>query len=776
MTKVIISVHELVDFVLRSGDIDTRVFNLETMNRGTQIHSYYQAKQNDKYLAEQSLKYEFTFDDNLITLHGRVDGIVINNEKVVIEEIKSTNSELESFFSMNEKWHLGQAECYALIYALNNNLATIHVQLTYISQVDERKIIKLYEYDLATLKANINHYFSQYFTFFNTIEKYRKMRKKGAFPLKFPFEFVRSGQVEMMSSIKESLTRKESLFINAPTGIGKTMAALFPSIEYLHNHGPLKIFYLTAKGSGKLQAEEAISIIAKSYKIKSITLNAKEKMCLNDQIACNPEQCPFARNYYGKLKNALLDIYTNFDEFSSDLITSIATKHELCPFEFQLDLSLYCDVIIADYNYLFDPFVYLRRFFEIKSEEYVVLVDEAHNLPRRVSDNYSKILDFSPFYSFRKTLRGPEHKSVRTHINRIVKYLEEYKKSIGFDLEAINIFPLELQDLLTRFMPVASEYMQEQGSEILETFSDFYFEVNKFLKILAFVNDDFVIYTEIDSDRKFFPKFYIKCLNGVNFIKEKLNFVDHSLLFSATLAPETYFKTMFAIEGKIHNIDSPFLAEQLLILVDKSVSLYYKDRDRTLSEVAEKIIAAISVKQGNYMVYAPSFEYLRLLEQKIRDANFQNLVVQDQNMNDFLKSQFLNSFKPNPQTTQLGLAVLGGSFSEGVDLVSDRLSGVIILGVGYPPPSFEKELEKDYFEDKFNEGINFTYVYPALNKILQTMGRVIRSEKDRGFVLLIDKRYNYEPYRKTLQNYNGEIKGVKSADVIIQELTSFFWN
>ncbi len=776
MTKITLSVHELVDFVLRTGDIDNRVFNLETMNRGTQIHGYYQAKQNDKYLAEQAVKYEFNYEDYSIVLHGRVDGIIIKNDKVTIEEIKSTNSDLETFFTANEAWHLGQAECYALIYSLMHNLTKIRVQLTYISQIDDTKIIKFYDYNLASLQEKINDYFAQYFTFFNQVKLYRKKRTKSKTPFKFPFQYIRLGQVEMMRAISDSFQEKESIFINAPTGIGKTMATLYPSIEYLDKVRALKIFYLTAKGSGKIQAEEALHIIGKTYKIKSVTLSAKEKMCLNDKVACNPEQCPFARNYYGKLKNALMDIYTNHFEFTPELITSVAIKHELCPFEFQLDLSLYCDVIIADYNYLFDPFVYLRRFFEIKMEEYIVLVDEAHNLPRRVSDNYSKTLDFSPFYTFRKTLRGPEHKSVRTHINRLVKYLEEYKKSIGLDLEPITAFPTELQNLLNDFMPVASNYMQEQGSKLLETFSDFYFEVNKFLKILAFVNSDFVIYTEIDSDRTFFPKFTIKCLNGVRFIQERLDFVDHSVLFSATLAPESYFKTMYDIKGEILNIDSPFFHEQLLILVDKTVSLYYKDRDRTLDEVVEKIVAAVSAKQGNYMVYAPSFEYLRLLEQKLNTFNSINLVVQDQNMNDYLKTKFLNSFQPNPQTTQLGLAVLGGSFSEGVDLVSDRLSGVIILGVGYPPPSFEKELEKDYFEEKFNEGINFSYVYPALNKILQTMGRVIRGEKDRGFVLLMDKRYNYEPYRKHLHSYNGELHVVNSAEAISVKLSSFLLN
>ncbi|OQC11264.1 MAG: bifunctional ATP-dependent DNA helicase/DNA polymerase III subunit epsilon [Tenericutes bacterium ADurb.Bin087] len=777
MRKFNLSVHELVDFVLHSGDLDTRVFNLETMSRGTQIHTFYQAKQNDKYLAEYALEHTFEYENHLITLQGRVDGVIVNGNEVTIEEIKSANTDIDKFYEAHEAWHLGQAKCYALMYALRFDLDTIDIQLTYISQLDDRKTFKRYTFSREELQSDVYSYFGEYLAFFYQVEKYQKRRTKALGALNFPYQAARTSQKIMMEQVEYALENEHKIYFNAPTGSGKTMAVLYPSLKVLAEKSDTKIFYLTAKGSGKAQAENALKVVRQTALIKSTTVNAREKMCLNDKVACNPDECPFAVNYYGKIRNALLDAFRSGDEYNREFIMEYAKKHNLCPFEYQLDLTLLSDVIIADYNYLFDPFVYLRRFFDAKRGNYIALVDEAHNLPRRVMDNYSLVLDFSPFYSFRKVLKGTEHKKIRRIINRIVKDLDEYKDGIGSEFETIAEFPAELRSSLDRFLVIGSEYMQEIGDKLVEGFSDFFFDVNKFIKILDLADsDDFVLFTEVDEERKFFPKFYVKCLNGAKFINEFLRIIDHAIFFSATLAPAPYFKTMLDIDDDIHQIPNPFKREQLLIMVDGSTSLYYKDRDQTLSTVAAKIRAAISVKVGNYIVYTPSFVYLENLERELGNSDDYDLIVQRSSMSDVEKEEYLDTFKLSPTKTTLGLAVLGGSFSEGVDLVSDRLSGVIILGVGYPPPSFEKELEKDYFDNKLNDGISYAYVYPALNKILQTMGRVIRSEVDYGFILLMDKRYNYNPYRSQLENYDGFVVQVKDAERISHLLARFFLN
>ncbi|MFA5485625.1 MAG: ATP-dependent DNA helicase [Bacilli bacterium] len=776
MNKIVLSVHGLVDYALRSGDIDTRVFNIDTMTKGSQIHAYYQAKQNKRYLAEQYLSYTFIYDVYEVVLQGRVDGIIVNDNEIIIEEIKTTNSDIDVFFNAHEAWHLGQAKCYALMYALDHDLHEIDVQLTYISQIDDRKIIKRYTFTIEELTRDVHSYFAIYFSFYEKVESYINARNKDLKSLAFPFQKVRPSQKEMMDEVEAGLLNYEKRYFNAPTGSGKTMATLYPSLKRMGERNGVKIFYLTAKGSGKIQAENALRIINQRARVKSINLSAKEKMCLNDKIACNPDECPFARNYYGKLKHAILDIYMNYDEYTPSLILEIAKKHELCPFEFQLDLSLFCDVIIADYNYLFDPFVYLRRYFDQKQGEYIVLVDEAHNLGRRVNDNYSKRLDFSAFYSFRKTLKGELHKEVRRLINRIVKVLEEYSVDIIAPLQTINEFPAKLLGYLEKFLIVGSDYMQKMGKDVSDEFRDFFFDVNKFIKIHSLINNDFVQYVEIDEDKKFFPRFYIKCLNPETFINSAIKGIDHVIFFSATLAPENYYKTILGIENDIIHITNPFKKDQLLIMTDATVSLYYKDREKTLDAVVKRILKATAIKTGNYLVYTPSFAYLELLYNKLEAYDGFDLEVQKERMSDFEKEAYLEGFTFAPTKTKIGLAVLGGSFSEGVDLVSDRLSGIFILGVGYPPPSFEKELEKEYFDKILNDGVSYAYVYPALNKILQTMGRVIRTEQDHGFILLMDRRYNFSPYREHLASYNGVLKRVSSAEEIEQILTNFLLN
>lgn len=776
MNKITLNVHGLVDFALRTGDIDARVFNLDTMTRGTQIHSYYQAKQNKRYLAEQYLEHTFTYDAFEITLQGRVDGIILNDNEVIIEEIKTTNSDLDTFFMAHEVWHVGQAQCYALMYALKNNREVMDIQLTYISQIDESKMIKRYTFHVDELVIAINSFFATYFSFYNRVEDYILKRNNDLKNLTFPFKNIRPSQKEMMDLVDEGIKSGMKMYFNAPTGSGKTMATLYPSLKRMGERPGTKIFYLTAKGSGKVQAENALRLIGGQAKVKSINLSAKEKMCLNDKIACNPDECPFARNYYGKLKSALLDIYTNYDEYTPNLILDIARKHEICPFEFQLDLSLFTDVIIADYNYVFDPFVYLRRYFDQKQGEYIVLIDEAHNLARRVMDNYSQVLDFTAFYSFRKTLKGDKHKEVRRLINRMVKVLIEYSEDIIPPYQTINEFPSSLLTILEKYLLVGSDYMQKMGTELSEEFTDFFFAVNKFIKIHSLINESFVQYVEIDEDKKIFPKFYIKCLNPEEFINGALKGVESSIFFSATLAPENYFKTLLNIKDDLSHVSNPFKREQLLIMVDPTVSLFYKDREKSIDEVVKRIIAATEVKTGNYLVYTPSFAYLELLQRKLEGNPLFELIIQSSVMTDFEKESYLDSFTFSPTKTKIGLAVLGGSFSEGVDLVSDRLSGIFILGVGYPPPSFEKELEKEYFDKMLDDGISYAYIYPALNKILQTMGRVIRTEKDYGFILLMDKRYDYSPYREHLRNYNGVIQKVSSAAHISSLLTRFLLN
>lgn len=772
-----LSVHEFVDFLLRDGDIDTRVFNVNTLVRGTKMHSYYQALQNEKYEVEVLFKRAFQYDQYTFVLQGRADGVITNGDEVTIEELKTTNSDLQTFYENNKAWHLAQAKCYALMYALEHNKSRMHITLTYLSQIDLAKTVHTFTFTTKALQEDINTLFALYISYFSKTEAYQSARNETLATLTFPFAKMHEGQALIIEEITKSLKRTDRLFINAPTGSGKTLATLFPSILDLAKHEKAKIFYLTAKGSGQEQAVQALTLLqTQGLKLKSIVLHAKEKMCINDKIRCNPDECPFTRNYYGKIKEAMFDTFCQDDIFTPDKVIAAARKHEVCPFEFQLDLSLLCDVVIADYNYVFDPFVYLRRYFDNKNGKYIVLIDEAHNLHKRVQDNYSFDLDFNELFKVRPFLKGPEHAEIRKTINALARVLRTVKKSLEPEITPLVKLEPILQALLERFLSAGSDYMYKIGANLSEAFSDFYFNVNKFLKLFENYNDNFHLFITNDEQATRFFTLNLRALNATPFIVNTLEKIDNVIMFSATLAPKEYYTPLLAInEYMFLDVPNPFLKENLLVLYDDVTSLFYKDRDKTIKEVYEKITTAISMQVGNYIIYLPSFAYLEQIIPYFAKSGV-NIVVQQRVMSEFDKQQFLASFVTNPAVTTVGFAVIGGSFSEGVDLVAERLSGIALVGVGFPAVTYENSALQTYYDVHGENGFNFTYVYPAINKILQTMGRVIRSESDRGFVLLIDKRYGQNPYFRTIQNYNAMVVNVHTKADIKTHLAAFLLN
>lgn len=772
-----LSVHQLVDFLLREGDIDTRIFNINTLVRGTRLHSFYQAKQNEKYEVEVFLSHTFTYGKFSFALQGFADGIITNGAEVTIDELKTTNSDLKTFYKTNEAWHLAQAQLYALMYAIKHAKSAMHISLTYMSQIDLSKEVFNYYFTTLELQEAVDKLFERYIFYVTKTEDYEKTRDKTIKKLAFPYQEIHQGQELMMRRITENFKRKDRIYINAPTGSGKTLAVLYPTIFEFLKQDKLKAFYLTAKGSGQDQAVNALALLEQNgLHLKSIVINAKEKMCLNDKVACNPDECPFARNYYGKIKEAVFDTFRQHNIFTRDIIMAAAKKYEVCPFEFQLDLSLYCDLIIGDYNYLFDPFVKLQRFFKTKTTRQIVLIDEAHNLHRRVQDNYSFTLDFDDLFKLRAVLKGPEHAEIRRHINAIARELRLLKVENTEEFRDIPALPVKLEALLTNFLSASNDYMFKQGANLNEDFSDFYFNVSKFMKLYEFFNDTFKLFIRDAGEEKKFFQLDLKLFNATPLINDTLSNIDNVVMFSATLAPQQYFKTLLAIDDyEFLEVPNAFNPDNLLLLYDDETSLYYRDREKTITEVYAKIKAAISLKVGNYIAYVPSFHYLNIIKEYFAADDF-NLVLQKSFMTEHDKEEYLSKFTENPSETTLGLAVIGGSFSEGVDLVSDRLSGVVIVGVGFPALTSESQKLREYYDAQALNGFMYTYHYPATNKVLQTMGRVIRGPFDRGFILLIDKRYGENPYRDIVKNYNARKVKAVTSDEVKQALSAFFFN
>ena len=775
--QLILSVHQLVDFLLRKGDIDNRIFNRSSMTEGSRLHSIYQAKQGKNYICEYPLSRDFVVDDIEITLQGRADGIIKKSEKdYIIDEIKTTVSDLKVFREENLEWHLGQAKCYAYMFAKALSLDHISVRLTYIRQGKEsEKLIDDYHFVTKELENEIYDLIDQYLEFYNIILRLNERRNETINEMNFPFTNFRSGQKELTKYVYGAIKNKEKLYIEAPTGIGKTMSTIFPSIKYLAEDELSKIFYLTAKTTGKENAFNAIHILKENgLSLSDIVITSKEKICPCKDKACNPDECEYAKGYYNKIKNILKESILRYDEFDLETINHIANKYLVCPFELELDLSLYCDAIICDYNYVFDPTSYMKRYFDEDASHYQILVDEAHNLVDRSKEMYSASISKSEILKAKEAQKKIPNKKIKNSLAKLMKIFEYY------DAEFLNgqTKLIDLQDedykTLNRFITSYQEVTKDNNSDISKDLTNLYININRFMKISEFLSERFLVYfdkSDEDSQLKLF------CLDASRFLSSTMSRMNSTVLFSATLSPMSYYVDVLG--GKKGDspsllLDSPFPKENLKLLIAPKISTKYRNRDKTYSEVAKYILSFISVKKGNYIVYLPSYEYLTKLMGVLTLPDDVIVHIQNKDMNDKEKNAFVNEFKKESDKSIIAFAIIGGVFSEGIDLVGDYLIGVVIVGIGLPKINYESNQIVDYYKDNDIDGFAYAYTYPGMNKVMQAVGRLIRSETDKGAALLIDERYMWNDYRVLFKKEWDDYEVVYNENDVVESLQKFF--
>ena len=770
-----LSVHQLVDFLLRTGDIDNRVFNRSSMTEGSRLHSVYQAKQSSNYLAEFPLKMSFNVDEVNIVLEGRADGIIKRSEtEYVIDEIKTTVEDLKVFHDDNLEWHLGQAKCYAYMFAKQTNLEFIGVKLTYIRQGKEKEqLIDSYVFNVLELEQFVVKLLNEYLAFYNIIFNKIAKRNESIESLKFPFNKFRQGQRDLAKYTYAMAKKRGRLFAEAPTGIGKTISTVFPFVKALKDDDNSKIFYLTAKTSGREAAHQAIKLLKENgLSLGDIMITAKDKICFCKGQACNPEECPYAKGYYNKVQTVLRYAILNYDDFDLQTITQLAYDNQICPFELELDLSLFMDVIICDYNYVFDPISYMKRYFDEDTSSFLVLVDEAHNLVDRSRDMYSASLSYKQFLEARKSVCHSKLHKLKLALSKMSKMFKEYlvnPKDGNYILDEFYDYTYKtISSFITTMQDINKNDNKEMSKELLE----FYLEVNRFSKILEFYNDHFICYYEIIKDELIL---HVACLDASSFLHSSLRRLRGSVLFSATLSPIEYYVDMLG--GKKEDaqliLPSPFPVDNLKIIIAPKVSIRYKNRDSSYQQVADYIKAFVRNKVGNYFIFLPSYEYLTNLMPYI-DMEDVDVFEQAKGMSDEEKEEFLTNFKPNPERTTLGFVIVGGAFGEGIDLVSDRLIGAIIVGIGMPKINFVSDQIMKYYDAREQSGYNYAYLNPGMNKVMQALGRVIRSETDRGAVLLIDERYLTNDYRDLFKSEWRKYEVAFSPKEVSDILQDFF--
>lgn len=805
--EILISVRNLVEFILRSGNIDNRraAAPENAMQEGGRIHRMIQRRMGADYHAEVFLRYIYTASDYQICVEGRADGIIVRQGgdltqmpelkdkesaaayrdlvTVTVDEIKGTYRDIHK---MKEAVpvHLAQARCYAYIYGSQNKLKHIRVRLTYCNIDTEEIRYFHFEYDLDELEEWFLDIMEQYRKWADFQVQWQKFRKESIKSLSFPFAY-REGQKELATYVYQTIYHKRKLFIEAPTGVGKTISTLFPSVKAMGEGMGEKIFYLTAKTITRTVADNTIELMReKGLKLKSVILTAKDKICFMEETECNPDYCPYAKGHFDRINDAIYDLLTHRDNFNREAIEEYARRHNVCPFEMCLDMSLFADAVIGDYNYLFDPHVYLKRFFtEGVREDYLFLIDEAHNLVDRGREMYSAVLKKEDFLALKKIVKEYDTKmyGLLERCNRELLELKRECEDYAY-LDEVDAAPFVRA--LTRLSSAMEDYLEEnENSPVKTDILDFYFEVSHFLLINDKLDKNYEIYTQLDSDGGFCIKLF--CVNPSKNLRECMMRGRSTILFSATFLPIQYYKRLLgAEEGDYevyaHSVFDP--RKKGLFIANDVTSKYTRRSDMEYYNIAFYIHKIICQRTGNYLVFFPAHAFL----QNVYDAycryflNEQEVecLLQEEYMDEESREAFLARFEPEGEKEQantlVGFCVLGGIFSEGIDLKNDSLIGAVIVGTGLPQVCNEREILKRYFDSQGDNGFDFAYKYPGMNKVLQAAGRVIRTVDDVGIIALLDERFLTSSYLKMFPREWEEYERVSLEQ--IDKRVERFWN
>ncbi len=771
--EIRVSVRNLVEFVLRSGDIDNRRTagdQKEAMLAGSRLHRKLQKRMGSGYRAEVSLKHRVEEDGFTILVEGRADGIIHEGTEkhALIDEIKGVYLDVERLTEAAEV-HLAQARCYGYFYGLQNELETLTLQVTYCN-LETEEIRRFQEerslMDLEQWFSGLIHEYVKWarYLYHNALRRDESIRG-----LEFPYPY-REGQKDLAVAVYRTEARGRKLFIQAPTGIGKTLSVIYPSLKAIGEGHGQKMFYLTAKTITRSVAEEALAILReRGLYFRSVTITAKEKLCILETPECNPDACPRAKGHFDRVNDAVFQILHQEFGITREVILRYAKEWNICPFEFCLDISSFVDGIICDYNYVFDPDVRLKRYFaEGTQGEYLFLVDEAHNLVHRAREMYSAALIKEDVLAVKRLVKERSPKLARS-LERVNKLLLELKR----ECEGHQVLPdaAHLAAALTGLFSEMEKFMDEHREfEGRDTVLDFYFAVRSFLNIYDRVDEHYRIYTELLDSGEFMLRLF--CVNPIRNIGECLAQGVSTIFFSATLLPIRYYRELLSNDEEDYTVyvNSPFSVEnRLLLLASDVTSRYTRRNENEYRKILGYIEQLAGARKGNYMVFFPSYQYmLQVYELAQRERMLQELenrmkpvteaehpvngkieiLLQQTRMTEQEREEFLAEFEKEREASLVAFCVAGGLFSEGIDLKEERLIGAVIVGTGLPMVCTEQEILKGYFEENQKDGFAFAYQYPGMNKVMQAAGRVIRTAADKGVILLLDDRFLRRDYRE----------------------------
>ena len=780
------SVRELCEFIYRTGNVYSGGTDItgNAMLMGAKIHRELQTKykkENPCYQSEYHIKYFEEYEDFEYEIVGSMDGILENGDATVIDEFKTTSVELEKLEWDTIKAYSAQLMCYGLMYCAENATNFITLRLTYYNYDDDDIKTIEKEFTFTQLRTWFDELLKSHVKWAKLIYEHKMKRNASLREMKFPFDEYRSGQRALSAKVYRCIRDGKRLFAEAPTGIGKTVSTLFPSLKAVGEGEGDKIFYLSAKNSGAIAAEDCLKLFSeRGAVVKYCSLTSKEKICPRDRN-CLPSECEYSKGHYDRVNDAIYDLVSNHNEINRSLIDEYAEKYKVCPFEFQLDVSMFCDTVIGDYNYAFDPRAKLQRYFS-DGGDYISLVDEAHNLVDRAREMYSASLSLLFLRKFSRHFKGI--RKLQGRLTKCVNVLKKYRQALEISEKTQKKVVVGEKDVepFRSFCDAYRKFLTEDGyEEVKKNTLELFFEISFFVEIFdieTVFQEDYIDFCE-NADADTIIKLY--CADPSNQIKLACSKMRSTTFFSATMTPSEYYIKMLGAdeqEDEIISVPSPFPPENLLLCVYKNISTRFKDRENSIDAVVEIIHNACSQKTGNYFVFFPSYGYMMNVYDAFTEA-YPEIVtmLQESGMTKEERDEYLSKFINNPKETMIAFALCGGIFSEGVDLTGDRLSGAVIVGTGLSAVCFERDMLKEHFDKTIGEGLgyNYAYTYTGLNRVYQAGGRVIRTKDDRGFVILVDDRYSKISHRRTFPTaWKHDVKMLLTPEKVGENVKEFW--
>lgn len=772
-----ISVTELLEFSNSAGDLRSPAELRSRAQEGTVGHQLLASVRPKGYQAEVPVEHEYEWKNFHLAVHGRIDGLFVNENETIVEEIKTTYLPVSNLSAIPFPTHLTQLQIYLYFIMVLNPHATVTGRLTYLNLENLSEHSFSITISLKQAQTIFQALAEKYLSYQEESLHWFETRNHSLKNLVFPFPQLRPGQKELGEVVTQALQQEQDLFIEAATGIGKTISVLFPSLKELSLSDRFRrIFFLTAKTAGKEIIKKTLdNLMQQGVRLRSVFIEAKEQVCLSPQTRC--DHCRYAENYYEKAEPVLPRLL-RFELITPELLTDIATEEFLCPFELSLDLALRADLIICDYNYLFDPGVYLRRFFLSGKKDSIFLIDEAHNLVNRGREMYSAVLSWKNLLRWITDLENLDLELAAPG-KKVASVFQDYYRELRENNQQALLLPSlhpQLEPSLEQWSACLERALRQISPLSRDQIKNIYFEITRFCRIVNLLNQDYAIYLKEENHDLILNLF---CLNPGPLLRKRLDKGRVAIFFSATLSPYEYFRELLGGQkDALHlRLPSPFPKETRLYLHVPGIDTRYRVRSDSLPRLVECIKATVQSHSGNYLAFFPSYSYLQTVFPLLRQELTGQVLVYAQfpGMGDEQKQQFLSRlFRNQSNQTRLGLAVLGGSFSEGIDLPGEQLIGVIIVGPGLPMVNEEQELIRVYFDERNNSGFFYAYLVPGLIKVIQAAGRVFRTPEDNGVVLLLDDRFGDERYRELLPP-DWFLPGRLFSNPDYQEALARFW-